>query len=275
MSNELFRRQFLKAGVGFIAGTGSTFLVSDFAAVLAQPNGQNEWRYCGKCHGMFYNGYPDKGRCAAGGGHEAIGYNFVLPHDIPGTPTAQNEWRYCGKCHGMFYNGYPDKGRCAAGGGHEAIGYNFVLPHDIPGIPTAQNEWRYCGKCHGMFYNGYPDKGRCAAGGGHEAIGYNFVLPRQLDLVFNTRLERHQLGSWVHMSGKGFTPGGEVRFAVEDLAGASGAKSIGIFTTVKADGTFSDLVWDGRTWSRGGTANLRAIDKASGQSITTPIPALY
>ncbi|MHC5595876.1 MAG: hypothetical protein ACYTXC_07950, partial [Nostoc sp.] len=98
MSNELFRRQFLKAGVGFIGGTGSTVLFGDFAAVLAQSNGQNEWRYCGKCHGMFYNGYLNKGLCPAGSGHQAIGYNFVLPHDISGTPTTQNEWRYCGKC---------------------------------------------------------------------------------------------------------------------------------------------------------------------------------
>lgn len=95
------------------------------------------------------------------------------------------------------------------------------------------------------------------------------------DLVFDPRLERHQLGYWVHMQGKGFTPGGEVRFAVEDLAGAAGPKGLGIFGVIKADGTFSNLVWDGRTWIRGGTANLRAIDKASGRSITAPIPALY
>ncbi|WP_415803174.1 LGFP repeat-containing protein [Cytobacillus oceanisediminis] len=85
---------------------------------------------------MFYDGYPDKGKCPAGGGHQAIGYNFVLPHDVPGTPTAQTDWRYCGKCHAMFYDGYPDKGKCPAGGGHQAIGYNFVLPHD-PAPPVA------------------------------------------------------------------------------------------------------------------------------------------
>lgn len=64
-------------------------------------------------------------------------------------------------------------------------------------------------------------------------------------------------------------------FTDEDLAGAAGAKSIGVFTIVKADGTFSDVIWDGRTWAAGGTATLRAFDKASGQSITTTIPALY
>jgi hypothetical protein len=29
---------------------------------------------------MFYDGYPDKGHCAAGGAHLAQGFNFVLPH---------------------------------------------------------------------------------------------------------------------------------------------------------------------------------------------------
>ncbi len=95
---------------------------------------QDAWRFCGKCHAMFYDGFPDKAKCAAGGGHEAIGYNFVLPHDIPATPTAQDAWRFCGKCHAMFYDGFPDKAKCAAGGGHEAIGYNFVLPHDVPAV---------------------------------------------------------------------------------------------------------------------------------------------
>lgn len=138
---------------------------------------QIDWRYCNKCHGMFYDGYPDKGRCAAGGGHEAIGYNFLLPYDIPGTANAQTGWRYCHKCHTIFYNDHPEKGLCAAGGGHESAGYGFVLPHDIPGTAVAQPDWRYCHKCHTMFYDGYPEKGLCAAGGGHESAGYNFVLP--------------------------------------------------------------------------------------------------
>jgi hypothetical protein len=39
---------------------------------------------------MFYNGYADKGLCAAGGSHEGHGddpstFNFVLPHPI--TPS--------------------------------------------------------------------------------------------------------------------------------------------------------------------------------------------
>lgn len=93
MSNKSFRCQFIKAGCGFIGGAASTVLFSDFAAVLAQSTGQLEWRFCRKCQTLFFNGYRNKGACAAGGVHVAEGYNFLLPHDIPGTPTSQTDWR--------------------------------------------------------------------------------------------------------------------------------------------------------------------------------------
>jgi hypothetical protein len=130
---------------------------------------------------MFYDGYPTKGTCAGSGGHEAAGYIFVLPYDVPETPKAQRNWRYCGKCQAMFYDGYPNKGECAKGGPHQAIGYNFVLSHDMPETPTAQHQWRFCGKCQALFYDGYPAKGVCAKGGNHQAAGYDFVLAHETD----------------------------------------------------------------------------------------------
>ena len=108
---------------------------------------QDQWRFCGKCDGMFFDGSPDKGRCPAGGAHQANGFNFVLPHDVPETPSAQKNWRFCGKCHGMFFDGFPNKGRCPGGGAHQANGFNFVLPHvpissgfgdDNVGIPADE-----------------------------------------------------------------------------------------------------------------------------------------
>ena len=137
---------------------------------------QEQWRYCRKCHVMFYDGYPNKGRCAAGGGHLAQGFNFLLPYNVPETKQAQGAWRYCDKCHVMFFDGYPQKGVCAAGGGHAAQGFVFVLPHDVSPRGIVQNAWRYCEKCHAMFYDGYANKGRCPAGAGHRAQGFNFVL---------------------------------------------------------------------------------------------------
>lgn len=42
---------------------------------------QANWRFCAKCEVLFFDGFPDnKGVCAAGGGHEALGFFFVLPH---------------------------------------------------------------------------------------------------------------------------------------------------------------------------------------------------
>ena len=151
---------------------------------------QADWRFCQKCQVMFYDGYAGKGVCSGGGnrhlggngtGHQPAGYNFVLPHDVPGP--GQNNWRFCQKCQTMFYDGYPGKGICPAGGGHQAAGYNFVLPHDMPG--PGQTNWRFCQKCQAMFYDGYAGKGVCpgsgprrltGTGGGHQAAGYNFVL---------------------------------------------------------------------------------------------------
>ncbi|MFN7982494.1 MAG: hypothetical protein U0Q11_11595 [Vicinamibacterales bacterium] len=141
---------------------------------------QSSWRYCQKCHAVFYNGYPEKGNCSAGGGHEAKGFNFALPYEVDAAGHNQEGWRYCRKCHVMFYDGHPEKGTCVSGGGHEAQGFNFALPHDIAATGTAQDGWRYCQKCHAMFYDGYSDKGRCAAGGGHDADGLRFVLPHDL-----------------------------------------------------------------------------------------------
>ncbi len=141
---------------------------------------QSDWRCCQKCHAMFFDGYTSKGKCSAGGGHEAQGFMFFLSHDLPATSVAQDNWRFCQKCYAMFFDGYTPKGNCAAGGGHEAQGFMFVLPHDIPGTGRAQDNWRYCSKCHAMFYDGYAAKGNCPAGNGHLAQGFMFVLPHDI-----------------------------------------------------------------------------------------------
>jgi hypothetical protein len=138
---------------------------------------QGEWRFCHKCNDLFFNGFPAKGTCSAGGGHEASGFNFLLPNNVPESANAQKNWRFCHKCNAMYFDGFATKGHCPAGGAHEAAGLNFVLPHDLPASPTAQAAWRFCRKCNAMYFDGFTTKGRCAAGGAHEAAGFNFVLP--------------------------------------------------------------------------------------------------
>ena len=137
---------------------------------------QANWRFCQKCHGMFFAGYGG-GRCPGGDKHSAQGANFVLPYDLPSGPTAQQGWRFCKNCCAMFFEGYGG-GRCPAGGSHVAEGAHFVLPHDVESTETAQKGWSYCNNCHSMFFTGYGG-GQCPAGGNHAALGFNFVLPHR------------------------------------------------------------------------------------------------
>jgi hypothetical protein len=43
---------------------------------MAAPIGQNNWRYCNKCFGLFYYGNPTNGVCPAGGAHNAFGVSW-------------------------------------------------------------------------------------------------------------------------------------------------------------------------------------------------------
>ncbi|HWE46738.1 MAG TPA: hypothetical protein VG407_11995 [Caulobacteraceae bacterium] len=142
----------------------------------AQAGVQQDWRYCGKCAGMFWNGAPDKGRCAGGGGHVAQGFQF-LPHYDAGKGGAggpyQYDWRFCSKCKVMFYDGSPNKGRCPAGKGHAAEGFMFGLNTGKP-AGIAQSDWRFCQKCNDLFWN--IGHGACAAGGAHVAQGFTFAM---------------------------------------------------------------------------------------------------
>ena len=69
---------------------------------------QSDWRFCRKCHSMFFDGFPGKGLCGAGGGHEASGFVFTLPHSFTASREHfQSDWRFCRKCQSMFFDGFP------------------------------------------------------------------------------------------------------------------------------------------------------------------------
>ncbi|MGV9680650.1 hypothetical protein ACWDSJ_35710 [Nocardia sp. NPDC003482] len=150
----------------------------DYTVTFAARNrGQAAWRFCFRCHGMFFDGYPSKGVCPAVGGHAAAGWMFYLPHDHSGSWESQDQWRFCGSCSNMFWAGDPaQQGVCPAGGGpHRATGYNFFLPH-ASGAP-GQDGWRFCVRCRILFWQGGTQGDhRCAAGGLHAAQGFNFIL---------------------------------------------------------------------------------------------------
>jgi len=125
---------------------------------------------------LFFSEGFSGGVCAAGGTHQAQGFEFQLPFNGEETKTTQTNWRLCLKCHAMFYN-VPNKHGCPAGGAHAADSkYPYSLAHDVRETARAQSAWRFCNKCNAMFYDGFADKGHCAAGGAHVAQGFNFVL---------------------------------------------------------------------------------------------------
>lgn len=150
-----------------------------FRYVLTHPV-QNNWRFCGRCHGLYWNG-PDQvnHRCFSGEVHLPLGLEFIPLHSIPEGPRVQAAWGFCPRCHGMFFTGGERASqRCPAGGLHDAVGLGFALPHDLPANAALQTGWRFCGRCHGMFFNG-PDRQnhRCADGGLHDPAGFEFALP--------------------------------------------------------------------------------------------------
>lgn len=95
--------------------------------VPENPRAQGAWRFCNKCHALFFDGYPQKGVCPAGAGHFAQGYVFVLPHDFTPPSVHQKNWRYCDRCHVMFSDDMRAKSRCPVGGNHHPEGVNFAL----------------------------------------------------------------------------------------------------------------------------------------------------
>ena len=165
------------ASAVLVAGSAAWWLLLARVPLVDESRGQVQagWRYCRKCQSLFFDGYREKGICAAGGSHDAEGLNFVLHFGVRALRAEQADWRFCPKCNAMFFDGYASKGVCPAGGGHVSEGFNFVLRYDKSG--PGQGDWRFCRKCQSIFFDGYLAKGICPAGAAHVAAGFNFVLP--------------------------------------------------------------------------------------------------
>ena len=107
------------------------FLPNDHQGASATI-GQPDWRFCGKCNGLFWapGGNP-AGVCPMdGSNHHPDGWLFFLPNqpsdpdnpdEQPGPVPAsgQADWRFCANCNGLFWAGSAFKGLCpgAPGGG--------------------------------------------------------------------------------------------------------------------------------------------------------------
>jgi hypothetical protein len=143
--------------------------------------GQQHWRWCNKCGGLYYAG---NARCPAGGAHaHTDSFNYGLPLDDLSVP-GQRGWRWCTKCQSLaFYDGSRPPGPCSAGDLHDhSTSGNYTLPHDnsLTTVPT-QNRWRHCGKCEVLAYSGNLFPGACAAGGHHDlSSGYDYDVPHDV-----------------------------------------------------------------------------------------------
>lgn len=82
----------------------------------AARNQMADWRSCRKCGMIFYDGISHKGFCMVGGGHEADGFNYLVPYvsEFKLAPKQQGGWRICEDCLCLFYGPWQDKGACAA-----------------------------------------------------------------------------------------------------------------------------------------------------------------
>jgi hypothetical protein len=148
----------------------------------AALSSQSDWRLCRKCHALFWamHGETAFSRCAAGGTHEAAGWNFSLlsTRHLADGSHGQANWFRCRKCQSLFWQGPHASHVCPTGGRHEhsfrseqpALVWNYILPNDRQGAvgDTGQAEWRHCATCGMLFWNGSPFKGVCpgARGGG-------------------------------------------------------------------------------------------------------------
>lgn len=134
------------------------------------PAGQDNWRWCRKCQGIYFAG-SSTGACPAGGGHDHSGSgDYTLLQGLDAA-AGQDNWRWCNKCQGLAFAGNPALGSCPGGGNHDHVGSgNYKLVFNNPADPGQKN-WRWCNKCQGLHFAGNFLAGACPAGGGHDHAG--------------------------------------------------------------------------------------------------------
>jgi hypothetical protein len=96
--------------------------------------GQQGWRWCSKCQGLWM-GLKSGSVCPAGGAHLLAGSGDYALIDTTAYPAqkgwpGQTGWRACSKCQGLWM-GSNSGSRCPANGLHILTGSaNYSLQHD-------------------------------------------------------------------------------------------------------------------------------------------------
>jgi hypothetical protein len=132
--------------------------IGETVAPTASGFREEQWRWCAKCHGLYFSGTPTSGSiggaCPTGGSHAHGGSaNYLLT--VNSNVAGQKGWRRCHKCQGLFFGGNPGS-HCPAGGAHSKTDSgDYVVVHNTPTAP-GQADWRWCSKCQGLFFAGNP-----------------------------------------------------------------------------------------------------------------------
>lgn len=121
-----------------VAGAGPQASGFNFALthdVAPDAYHQSNWRFCGKCSGLFWAGAgghcpQDHGTHRAGAGPDAPGYDFVLPHNPGEDPAHQENWRFCQRCFALVFAGQLDR----FAGANPYV----VTAAQHPGVPPGQ-----------------------------------------------------------------------------------------------------------------------------------------
>lgn len=130
---------------------------------IASAHFQKGWRFCEKCHGLFFAPNEGKSVCPAGGKHDGSkSGHYLLPID-DANAAGQDNWRMCKKCQGLFFDQNTDQNRCPKGGKHESQGSKYKVICDDPDAP-GNDSWRWCNKCQGLFFARTDSLGLCPKG---------------------------------------------------------------------------------------------------------------
>ena len=109
---------------------------ADYALAVDDTSapGQQNWRWCERCDGLWFAGNNSAGFCPRdrvdesgnASGHVSSGRgDYVLPLGNQGACKGQGDWRWCRKCQGLWFagnlhaDGSPNLGVCPIdSGGH-------------------------------------------------------------------------------------------------------------------------------------------------------------
>jgi hypothetical protein len=125
------------------------------SSVVAADDGfEEDWRWCGKCMSLFWEGDTTNGFCAGSGWHRPQGKKNYRLGRKP-DPLGESNWKWCKNCQMLFWAGGPDMGVCpGTGKGHDSSnGTVYTLRHSSSGPDDSENGWRYCRACRGLYYS--------------------------------------------------------------------------------------------------------------------------